>query len=285
MTIKIITDSASDLPNALLEQYNIDMLSLHVTEGDQEYLDRVGIKAKYLYDKMREGTIFKTTQVPMGAMVDCFETYAKKGVSCLYIAFSSELSGTYQTALLAKEQVLEDYPDFDLTIIDSKSASMGQGLAVLAAAKLNQQGAEKKQIVDQILFYIEHMEHIFTVDNLEYLKRGGRVSNTSAFIGSVLKIKPILDVEAGQLVPLEKIRGRKKSINKMVDIMVERSTTLENQTIAITHGDDLEAAHYLQQLIDSHDQLNYDELIITEVGSVIGAHSGPGTLAVFFLNR
>jgi DegV family protein with EDD domain len=233
---------------------------------------------------MREGTVFKTTQVPMGAMVDLFKTYAQKDIGCIYIAFSSELSGTYQTALVAKKQVLEEYPDFDLTIIDSKSASMGQGLAVLEAAKLSQQGAEKKQIVDRINFYIEHMEHIFTVDNLDYLKRGGRVSNASAFIGGVLNIKPILDVEEGQLVPIEKIRGRKKSINKMVNLMLQRSTTLKNQTIAITHGDDLEAAHNLQQLIDQHEQLNYNELIITEVGSVIGAHSGPGTLAVFFLN-
>src|SRR5699024_5215057 len=164
------------------------------------------IDPKKLYDDMREGVIYKTAQVPFQAFKEVFVKYAKNNQPCIYIAFSSGLSGTYQAAELAKKEVLEEYPDFDFDIIDTKAASFGCGLIIYYAAQMIRDGKSKEQIVKAIHFYSKSMEHIFTVEDLEYLFRGGRVSRTSAVVGGLLHIKPILNINAadGKLQPLEK---------------------------------------------------------------------------------
>ncbi|MCR1898514.1 DegV family protein [Irregularibacter muris] len=283
MAVQIITDSAADLPKELIQEYSIDVMPLRVYLGEKEYIDGETIQPLEVFQNMREGTQYKTAQVPLQVFEDIFSKYAEKGQSCIYIAFSSELSGTYQSSVMAKQQVLEEYPDFDIEVIDTKAASMGFGLIVKYAAQMAQKGKTKEEIVEAIHFFSNHMEHIFTVDNLEYLYRGGRVSRTAAFVGGILNIKPVLHVEDGKLIPLEKIRGRKKVIKRMVDIMEERGVDYSNQTIGISHGDDMEAVEALMDQIK--ERLGCKEFIITLVGSTIGSHSGPGTLALFFLNK
>lgn len=282
MSIKIITDSASDLPKEIIEEYNIDVIPLIVSLGDKEFLDGETIDAKTLYDNMREGKVYKTAQASLDTLMTKFEEYAKNGDSCIYIAFSSGLSGTYQTAVLAKEELKEDYPNFDLDIIDTKCASVGFGLVVYKACQMVQEKRDKAYIIEATKFNAEHMEHIFTVDDLEYLYRGGRVSRAAAVIGGLLNIKPILDVEDGKLIPIEKIRGRKKVFNRMIEIMKERGVDLANQTIGINHGDNIEAANEMQKLIEE----NFDckDFVVSMIGCAIGSHSGPGTFSVFFLN-
>jgi DegV family protein with EDD domain len=181
------------------------------------------------------------------------------------------------------DQVREQYPDFKLTIIDTKCASLGMGLVVLKAAELADSGIAYDELVEKIRFQAEHMEHIFTVDNLDYLARGGRVSKASAFVGGLLNIKPLLHVEDGKLVPLEKIRGRKKVLQRMVEVMKERGTDFNGQTIGISHGEDEETALFLQEKIK--EQLGSDSFYISNIGSAVGAHAGPGTIALFFLNK
>lgn len=283
MGVRIITDSASDLSAELTKKFGIDVLPLSVLLGEVEYKDGETIEPKELYDNMRAGKVYKTSQVAPHTFKEKFEEYAKNNESCIYIGFSSELSGTYQSSTIAKEEILEEYPDFDVTLIDTKCASGGFGLVVLKAAQMAMEGASKDDIVKATEFYAQHMEHIFTVDDLEYLFRGGRVSRTAAVIGSLLNIKPILHVDKGRLVPLEKVRGRNKVLKRMMDIIEERGVSLSEQTISITHGDDLDIALKAKEMME--ERFGCKDFIIRDVGCAVGAHSGPGTLAIFFLNK
>ncbi|SEO50113.1 EDD domain protein, DegV family [Amphibacillus marinus] len=282
MNVKIIADSACDLNQEDYLNYDIDNVSLTVLLDDETYLDGKTISAKTVYDAMRAGKAPKTSQVTPQDFKDTFIKYAEIGQPCLYLAFSSELSGTYQSAVIAAKEVQESYPDWSLETIDTKCASFGYGLVVIKAAELAKEGRTLEEVTAACQYQANHMEHIFTVDDLEYLYRGGRVSKSAAFVGTLLKIKPLLHMNAGKLIPLEKIRGSKKVFQRMLAIMSERGTDFSNQTIGISHGDSLERAEELAELI----KVRYDvkEIKIRMVGSSIGAHSGPGTIALFFSN-
>ncbi len=283
MGVKIITDSGCDLPKDIIQKYGIDVIPLLVYLEDEEYLDGVTMNPNKLYDAMRDGKVAKTAQVTPIMFKDVFSKYAEQDQSCIYIAFSSGLSGTYRTSELIKREVKESYPEFDLDIVDTKCASLGFGLVVYKAAQMAKEGKKKEDILKTVNFYSQHMEHIFTVDKLEYLYRGGRVSKTSAFVGGVLNIKPILDVEDGKLVPIEKVRGRNKLHKRMLKLMEQRGTDLKNQIIGISHGDDIKNAKKIKQMIEK--RFECKNIIISTIGCAIGAHSGPGTLAIYFLNE
>ncbi|MGF9967007.1 DegV family protein [Bacillus rhizoplanae] len=284
MTIKIITDSAADLPKELLHTYDIEVIPLRVyDEQENEFLDGVTLDPIDLLRNMKEGKVYRTSLPSLETIQEVFTTYAKQDVTCIYLAFTSELSGTYQSSVLVGEEVKEAYPNFSLDIIDTKCASTGQGLVVLEAAKMAQNGATKEEILNRIDFMTEHMEHIFTVADLQYLVRGGRLSKVAGFIGGLLNIKPILNVEDGKLIPLEKIRGRKKVFQRIVDIMETRGKDLKDQTIGISHGDDLESVNILTEMIT--EKFGCKVFIVNSIGAAVGAHAGPGTLAIFFLNE
>ncbi|MBG9716913.1 DegV family protein [Bacillus cereus] len=284
MGVKIITDSAADLPVELLQAYDIDLIPLRVyDEAETEYLDGVTLGSVTLLQKMREGAVYRTSLPSLETFQEKFVSYAKEGNPCIYLAFSSELSGTYQSSVVIKEEVKETYVDLDLEIIDTKCASLGQGLVVLEAAKMAKDGASKEDILNRVDFLMNHMEHIFTVADLQYLVRGGRLSKVAGFIGGLLNIKPILNVEEGKLVPLEKVRGKKKVLSRIVDIMEERGKDLKGQTIGMTHGDDLETAEALKALIT--ERFGCEVFIVNTIGAAIGAHTGPGVITLFFLNE
>lgn len=286
MSVKILSDSACDLPREIIDEYNIDILPIIVIKDDTEYLDGVTIDPKDLYDNMRAGQVYKTAQIPPKMFEEKFEEYAKNGEDVIYIAFSSGLSSTYQTSVLTRDSLKDKYPNMNIDIVDSKSASVGFGLLVHKAAQMAKEGKSKEEILKMLDFYIRHIEHIFTVDNIEYLFRGGRVTRTQAFVGGLLNIKPILDIpEDGTLQPREKVRGRKKVLTRMIEIMEERAgyADLKNQVIGINHGDDIEGAMKLKGMIE--EKFGCTNFIINVIGCAIGAHSGPGTLSVFFLNE
>lgn len=286
MAVKILSDSACDLPKEILDEYNIDILPILVIKDDKEYLDGETLDPIKLYEDMRNGEVYKTAQIPPSVFEKKFEEIAKSGESTIYICFSSGLSGTYQSAVIAKEAIKEKYPDLDLEIVDSKSASVGFGLLVYKAAQMAKAGKSKEDILKTLDFYVDHIEHIFTVDDLEYLFRGGRVSRAQAIVGGLLNIKPILDIpEDGTLRPIEKVRGRNKVLKRMIKIMEERGgeADLKNQTIGINHGDDIEGAMRLKKMIE--EKYGCTDFVINIIGCAIGAHSGPGTLSVFFLNE
>ncbi|GAA0491619.1 DegV family protein [Salinibacillus aidingensis] len=284
MNVKIITDSSCDLPNDYYKDYDIDMVPLTVHVNDQDYRDVKDIESKTVYDAMKKGAVPKTSQASPENFLQVFSSYVEQSQPVVYVGFSSELSGTFQSAKIAQQQVLEEHPDAEVFVEDTKCASLGQGLVVLKAAQMAENGEAAEDIIKTVQFHASHMEHIFTVDNLEYLQRGGRVSKAAAFFGGLLNIKPLLHVEEGQLVPLEKIRGAKKAkvLKRMFEVMEERGNEINRQTIAISHGDDLETAEKLASIIK--EKYQPEKILIGDIGSAIGAHAGPGTIALFFLN-
>ncbi|PFG07068.1 DegV family protein [Bacillus sp. es.034] len=283
MTVKLFADSASDLPAAYFNEHNIELLPLKVHIDGQDYEDLITIEPKTVFNKIRDGHMPKTSQVSPDLFLKKFTQLAESNQAGIYVAFSSQLSGTYQTAVMIRDQVKEDYPDLDLTIIDSKCASLGYGLVVMKAAELLNNGGSKEEIIEASRFNSEHMEHLFTVEDLEYLAKGGRVSKASAFLGGLLNIKPLLHMEDGKLVPLEKLRGKKKLLKRILDMMEERGENLSDQVIAISHGDDEEFALEMKQLIE--EKFSPKDVYISIIGCAIGSHTGTGTLAIFFLNQ
>ena len=281
--MKIFADSACDLPKQFFTDENVELFTLRVQLNDQEYNDIEEIDPKIVYDAMRQGAVPKTSQVSPEIFMKKFEELAKNDEEGVYIAFSSNLSGTYSTAVMIAAQVRENYPNFKLKIIDSKCASLGYGLLVKEAVKLRDEGISFEEIVEKVSHLAQHMTHLFTVEELDYLAAGGRLSKSSAFIGSLLSIKPILHVEDGKLVPLEKIRGRKKAINRILELMVQRGGDFTDKVVGISHADDLTFAQEVQALIE--EKLNPKSVSITMVGAVIGAHAGPGTIAIFFADK
>ncbi|MFO1445511.1 DegV family protein [Bacillus sp. Bva_UNVM-123] len=283
MSVKILADSACDLPLSFYGENNITLFPLKVHLDDTEYEDLITINPKTVYQAIRDGKVPKTSQASPLAFEEAFTKMAQNNEVGIYIAFSSELSGTYQTAVMILDQVKETYPDFNLTIVDTKCASLGVGLIVKEAAKLAKENKSKEEILKQVEFYSQHMEHLFTVHDLDYLAKGGRVSKASAFLGGLLNIKPLLNVEAGKLVPIEKHRGKKKLLRRIIELMNERGDALDNQVIGISHADDEETALEIKELIAQ--QLNAKDFYISSIGSAIGSHTGSGTIAIFFLNK
>ena len=281
--MRIFADSASDLPKSFFDENDVTLLPLHVLIDGKDYQDIVEIDSREVYKTIRSGGQPKTSQVSPEELLEKWTELSKSGEEGIYIAFSSELSGTYNTAVMMLDQVKEENKDLNLLIIDSKCASLGYGLLIKEAVRLRNLCETLDEIEEKIRFMAEHMEHLFTVEDLDYMARGGRVSKASAFIGGLLNIKPLLHVEDGKLVPIEKHRGRKRVLRRIVELMEERGDNLSKQTIAISHGDDEAIALELKALVEEKFQPKSIE--IHTIGSVIGAHAGPGTVSIFFLNK
>jgi DegV family protein with EDD domain len=279
--IRLVTDSASDLSSEMIAEYGLYVAPLLVHHGTAQYLDGETILAKRVFDEMRQGKVFKTAQVTPESFLEIFNGFSDED-EVLYLAFSSELSGTYNSGLIARDLYREEGGKARIEILDTRAASGGIGLIVREVAKRAREGADFESLLSYAEELMGRVDQLFTVDDLEYLFRGGRVSRSAAFMGGLLNIKPVLEIADGKLVPLEKTRGRLKSIKRLCELMGERSGgNLGDQTILIHHGDDLEAAHKLREMI--REAYGIQSFVIHTVGSVIGAHSGPGTLAVFYL--
>lgn len=284
MALKIITDSASDTPRWVIDKFNLHVIPTPVVIEEKDYFDGKDLMPEELYRILKSGKDVKTYHINSQMFYDNFLPYAECGDEVIYICFSTGIAGTYNAANLAKTELLEKYPGFDLTIIDSKCASEGFGLAAYYALLMQKNGASKQEIIDAIIWHCEHMEQIFTVKTLEYLFKGGRLSRTSAIAGGLLDIKPIIQVnDEGALEAIEKIRGRQKSLKRLVDIVGERGADLEDQWIGILHGDDHETMLLVkQQLTKLYGCRNFLE---NYVGCAIGAHTGPGIIGITFLNE
>lgn len=277
-----ITDSTCDLPIEFYKENDIKLVELTYQLNGKEYNDVSGMPYKELYKKLREGGVAKTSQITPDTFETVFEDIIKKDKGILYIAFSSGLSGTYNSARIASENIAEKYPDAHIRIVDSLCASLGEGLLVYKAVELMNQEKSLDEIADWVEENKLHICHMFTVDDLMFLHRGGRVSKTSAIAGSILGIKPGLHVDnEGHLIPLAKVRGRKQSLNWLVDNMEKRIGNWKNDVFAICHGDCIEDAEYVANLVK--EKFGIEKYIINNTGTVIGSHSGPGTLALFFM--
>ncbi len=279
----LMTDSGCDLPLSYIEQHNIVTASLTYALDDDEYLDDFGRSQDHgsFYEAMRQGAKTRTSQTNASAFIEVFRSIAAKGEQVLYVSLSSGLSGTYNSALLARQTVVEEYPGASISVVDSLSASLGQGLLVRAALDMRQAGHSREETTQWLEDNKLKMNHWFTVEDLEYLRRGGRISNLKAAVGGILNVKPVLNMDdTGHLSPVSKVRGRKKSIKALADLAAGRILRPQEQIIGISHGDCLDDAQQLAALIQ--EKVTVKEVFISQVGPVIGAHSGPGTLALFF---
>lgn len=283
MAIKIITDSACDITRAMEEEYGIEIIPLQVDIEGTLYKDREDITPDKVYEKMREGAVPKTSLVLSDRLTDCLRKHAEQGNEVIYIAFSGALSGSYNLAKLTSDDIRSEYPDFKIQVVDTKCASFGEGMVVLFAAKALKDGMGYDELVAKIRDWSDNMEHIFTVDDLEYLYRGGRVSRTTKTVGGLLGIKPILHVDdEGKLVSLEKSRGIKKTLARMVDIMGELNPNIGNEAVGIIHADSAETAEEVKNMVI--EKYGCKDILMSELGAVVGAHAGPGTIAIFFLS-
>ena len=278
----LISDSTSDLPDEIYKHLDVKIMKF-TFEIDGETHPDGGMDYHDFYDKMRNGAMTKTSQIPPDTAEKFFEDFIKKGYDILCLSFSSGLSGTYNGACIARDNLKEKYPDAKIIVVDSLCASTGQGLLLYKAAELRKSGMGLEELGKWLEDNKLHLCHLFTVDDLKYLHRGGRISKATAVAGSILGIKPILHVDdEGRLVAIGKVRGRKQSLNKLVELMSERIEGYENSVIAICQGDCWGDADYVADL--ARKKLGEDtKVIISYTGTVIGAHSGPGTLALFFM--
>lgn len=288
MDFEIVTDSCCNLLEDMIDDFGIHVLPLtFMVDGEDEvyqsYLKGERTDLKQFYTMMREGKVFKTSLPNLAESEALFRELLSSGRDVIYLAFSSGLSGTYQALSLMAEQLREEFPERKLYVVDTLAASGGQGLLVWYAV----QHARAGESIDQVRDWLEdnklHLAHWFTVDDLMFLFRGGRVSKTAAWAGTLLNIKPVLHVDdEGHLIPMEKMRGRKKSLNALIDHMEKSADKpISDQMVFITHGDCIEDAEYVAGKIK--ERFGVKEVVINYVDPVIGAHSGPGTMALFFL--
>lgn len=285
MNFEIVTDSSANLTEEMIERFGLHILTLMFRVEGREYYSYVKgehTDIKQFYDMMRAGQTVETSHINMQTCRDMFESLLKEGKDVLYIGFSSALSGTYNTAAMVAKELTEEYPDRKIYAVDTLAASMGEGLLVYHAAQQRLAGESIEAVKDWLLSNRLNLCHWFTVDNLFHLKRGGRVSATTALVGTLLNIKPVMHVDdEGRLVPTGKVRGRTKSLEALVEKMEETVLTPQEQMVFITHGDCLEDAKSVENMV--RQRLKVKDVCINFVDPVIGAHSGPGTVALFFL--
>ena len=278
----ITTDNNSDLPESYFREHGVGCTYLSYAMDGKIYTHGNFLPEHQFYEAMRNGSLPTTAQANPEITREMMEPYLKEGKDILHIAFSSGLSGTCSSAILAAQELMEEYPERKIVVVDSLAASLGQGLLVYFA----QQKKEAGEDMDAVAQWAEnnklHIVHMFTVDDLYHLYRGGRLSKTAAVVGSVLNIKPVLHVDnEGKLVPVGKVRGRKKALLELVKAMEEKTQGYETDTVFISHGDCKEDAEFVAEKV--RERYRVKTMIINHVGAVIGAHSGPGTLALFFV--
>lgn len=287
MSYEIITDSSSNLSRSMAQEIGVKVLPLSFFADDVEYKsyhEDSDFDYAEFYNKLRNKEHIKTSLINTDVFIQEFEKVLKDGKDVLAIIVSSGISGTFQAAKIAADTVREQFPERQVIVIDSLSASIGQGLLVYYAAKLREEGKTIEEAADWIYQNRLNMVHQFTVDDLFFLKRGGRLSGGVAVIGTILQIKPVLHVDNdGHLIVQDKVNGRKKSINAIVERFKTNATDPKNQVLAICHGDCLKEAEYLANKIK--EETGVEEIIINYLDPVLGAHAGPGTLALFYLGK
>lgn len=283
-SFKIITDSCCDLPLEIIKDLNIKYMGIVCNFKGMEYIEDGGRTLSYkdFFTAVRNGEMPSTSQINSFVFYKEFERYVKSGEAILYIAFSSNMSGTYNNALIAKEEILKKYPDADISIVDSKAASSGLGLLVYRAAKMKNEGKSKEEIVEWLEGNKLRICHFFIVSDLEHLKNGGRISATSAKIGSILDIKPVLYVDDnGKLKIFDKARGMRKAIRILYNSFTSCLANDSFEDIFISHADNIDGANNLLNIICENNRPK--NVLVTSMGLAIGSHTGADTICLFFI--
>ena len=281
----ILTDSSADLGDDLVRQLDVQVLPLSFTLEQQtyhNYPDNREMEPHAFYQKLRDGAVATTSAVNVSQYTEFLEPLLQAGQDVLILAFSSGLSATYNSSVIAVQELAEKYPERKLYTVDTLCASLGQGLLVYLAARERDSGKTIEEVRDWAEANKLSICHQFTVDDLHFLKRGGRISATTAVVGSMLQIKPVLHVDnEGHLINVAKARGRQASLKALVDKMEKTAIDPAHQTVFISHGDCLEDAQMVADLVK--ERLGVPEVYLNPIGPVIGAHAGPGTVALFYV--
>lgn len=279
----IFTDSSCDLPKDMANELGVSVLQLDVTIAGGEPVPNCNVDISDFYDQLRSKKDASTSAASMSDFLDAFESVLKEGKDIYYIGFSSGLSSTYNWGFAAAQELAEKYPERTVLTTDTLAASLGEGLLVYYACQKRDEGASITEVRDYIESIKLNLCHWFTVDDLFFLKRGGRVSAATAVVGSMLSIKPVMHMDnAGKLINVAKARGRRAAIEALAAKLCETGIDVADQTIFISHGDCIDDAKLLADIIKTKAGVK-KEIYINYVGPVIGAHAGPGTLALFFL--
>lgn len=285
MLYEVITDSSANLTEELISKYKMHIIPFHCFIDNHEYLcyeEGKEFDGHAFYDKMRNGADVRTSLISPGNYTEYFESFLKDGKDILYIAMSGGLSGTFESSKLAAEDLRDKYPDRKIEVVDSMGASLGQGLVVCNACRMSEENVPMDETIKWIEKNRLSIIHIFTVGNLKYLVKGGRLSNASAILGNLFNIKPILKASnQGTIIFTEKVRGRKQALNRLADEIKEKYKDIKDQFVSIAHCDCEEDAQYLADRIKS--LLGIDDIIITCYEPCTGTHVGPGTVALFFM--
>ena len=282
MAYRIITDTGCDLPYRMMDELDLKYVPLSVNFKGETVTEYTEEWLKDFFDGLRAGEVATTAAVNPQGWEDVIAPVLQAGEDALVLTFSSGLSTTYQSAVIAARELMEQYPDRTVNVVDTLCASLGQGLLVYYACQKRDEGMSLEELTAWCEDHKQNLCHWFTVDDLHYLKRGGRISATTAVVGTMLQIKPVLHAdENGKLINMGKARGRKASIGEIAKKMGELGLPGENDTVFICHGDCMEDAQYLESLVK--EKYGVKNVFIYYVGAVIGSHSGPGTLALFFL--
>ena len=278
----IVSDSTVDLPKEYLQSKQVPIISLSYIMDGVTYEEMDGLSHKEFFEKLRAGSLPTTSQINPEQAREALEPFAKEGKDILYIGFSSGLSGSYNSVRMAAEDLKEEYPDINIIAIDSLCACMGEGLLLYKALELKEHGMSMEEIAEWVEANKLHICHNVTVDDLNHLHRGGRISKTTAVVGSMIKIKPIIHMsDEGKLVVIGKERGRKKSLVSIVDRMEKQMQGYDNDIVMITHGDCIEDAEFVKKQVE--ERFGIHNVMINGIGSVIGSHTGAGVVAVFFM--
>lgn len=282
--LRIITDSASDLPKSYIEEHKIHVIPTPVVIDGVDYFDGKTINTAEFYDILDDiKRDIKTYHINPAMFTDAFTPYAKAGESVIYLCFSTGIAGTYNAANIAKSALLEEYPEFDLTIIDSKCASIGFGLLVAKLVTMLEKGASKEEIIEAADYFISHIRHVFTVHTLAYLIKGGRLTKLKGVIAETLDMKPILIVDNnGALSLIKTVRGRKKSLRYLIEYAKENSSYLENHDVALCHGEDPQTLSMIETIV--REELHPKSILTSVVGCAIGAHTGRGIVGFCFFD-
>ena len=283
MAIKIVTDSSCDLGINFIEENNIELIPLLLNLDGETLKDDLGKSLGYreFYEKLRAGSMPSTSQINIYTFEEKFKELLDKGYEILYIGLSSALSGTFNSANMARNNILEENPNAKIAVVDSISVSMGLGMLIKKAYEMINEGKMLEEIVQWIEENKNKVIHAILVDDLKHLKRGGRVSASTAAVGSILNIKPLLKLNnSGAVEAAEKVKGKKKALKRLASIVKEKAINIENEILYIMHGDALEEAQYLKEMILQ--ELNFKDVKVEYIGTVIGTHGGPGTIAAVF---
>ena len=280
---RIIVDSTCDLPEYLLAQYKIITLPMVVSVDDVAYLDKIEIRRSEIYSAIAKGKSVKTSQVDLDSATQVFKEQCEKGEDFIYIAFSSSMSCTYSASCEVLSDFRTRYPNVKMEIIDSKGGCLATGIIALQAARLAEKGHSFEAVAARTVEMIEFIEHIFTISDIRWLVKGGRLDPIKGAIGAILNVKPILTVTNGAMDVMKKVRGSKNAAIAVIDLVSEKIKEFPEQSIGIAHADNMQGAVDLKKRLS--ERLRDSSFIICEVGSVLGAHLGIGALGVFFFNK